>query len=476
MREPLPSDVEPSTAAPDAHVEAVRNEHRSELAEALAALPAQQREAVLLRDVRGFSYEEVAASLAVSTSAVESLLFRARSRLRSQLRTAYAAISGAGWIGPLRELLGTGGLAGAPVAAKAVAVGALGAAVAGGVVAPTVLEHRGPASPPPAHTVDRPDSTSPRPNPAGERPARRVLAGHAAAADGRGRLRGVRAGRPPAEEGERRPRGRRRRTPSAESQSGGDGCRERAAGRRHAGLPARQRGLGSARAVPGGANRGGARQVVVLVGAPGTDGDRRRARRAAVGPLRSRRRFRRSVGTASGQPSVQSDSSGSGDPAAVTARTAERRPARIAARRTNPCCGVAVSADLTQNATSRSGRGRLTPIGDLVDGRSPVPTPTPSRRCRARRRGGGDPGALRALRAPDLRLLLPPARLARGGRGRRPEHVPERVPGAPAGDRARGGVGVAVQDRRRTCASRAGGRRGGAGAWSRRPTSSSSRS
>ena len=152
MREPLPSDAEPTTAAPDAHVEAVRNEHRSELADALAALPAQQREAVLLRDVRGFSYEEVAASLAVSTSAVESLLFRARSRLRAQLRTAYAAISGAGWIGPLRELLGTGGLAGAPVAAKAVAVGALGAVVAGGVVAPTVLEHRGPASPPPAPT------------------------------------------------------------------------------------------------------------------------------------------------------------------------------------------------------------------------------------------------------------------------------------------------------------------------------------
>jgi len=149
MREPLPSDAEPSESSPDAHVEAVRNEHRSELAEALAALPAQQREAVLLRDVRGFSYEEVAASLAVSTSAVESLLFRARSRLRSQLRTAYAAISGAGWLGPLRDLLGTGGLAGAPVAAKAVAVGALGAAVAGGVVAPTVLEHRPHTSPPP---------------------------------------------------------------------------------------------------------------------------------------------------------------------------------------------------------------------------------------------------------------------------------------------------------------------------------------
>ncbi|HKI93537.1 MAG TPA: RNA polymerase sigma factor, partial [Gaiellaceae bacterium] len=150
MREPLPSDVEPSEVSPDVHVEAVRNEHRSELAEALATLPAQQREAVLLRDVRGFSYEEVAASLAVSTSAVESLLFRARSRLRSQLRTAYAAFSGAGWLGPLRELLGSGGLAGAPVAAKAVAVGALGAAaVAGGVVAPTMLQHRPHSSPPP---------------------------------------------------------------------------------------------------------------------------------------------------------------------------------------------------------------------------------------------------------------------------------------------------------------------------------------
>jgi RNA polymerase sigma-70 factor, ECF subfamily len=49
-------------------------------------LPAQQRAAVLLARVEGFSYEEVASSLACSVSAVKSLIHRATVSLRDGLR------------------------------------------------------------------------------------------------------------------------------------------------------------------------------------------------------------------------------------------------------------------------------------------------------------------------------------------------------------------------------------------------------
>jgi hypothetical protein len=48
------------------------------LSAALEALPERQRHALLLRDWRGLSYNEIAAELDVSYAAVETLLFRAR--------------------------------------------------------------------------------------------------------------------------------------------------------------------------------------------------------------------------------------------------------------------------------------------------------------------------------------------------------------------------------------------------------------
>ena len=56
-----------------------------ELRSILGALPRQQREAVVLRDLYGLSYGEVAEALGVSDSAVESLLFRARNRIQEKL-------------------------------------------------------------------------------------------------------------------------------------------------------------------------------------------------------------------------------------------------------------------------------------------------------------------------------------------------------------------------------------------------------
>ena len=57
-----------------------------ELRDALAELPERQREALLLREVRGLSYDEVATAMDVSPPAVETLIFRARKRLVDRIR------------------------------------------------------------------------------------------------------------------------------------------------------------------------------------------------------------------------------------------------------------------------------------------------------------------------------------------------------------------------------------------------------
>jgi hypothetical protein len=58
---------------------------------ALAELPPQQREAIVLREFYGLSYEEVRAALGLTEGAVDSLLFRARQRLQTELRPARVA-------------------------------------------------------------------------------------------------------------------------------------------------------------------------------------------------------------------------------------------------------------------------------------------------------------------------------------------------------------------------------------------------
>lgn len=61
-----------------------RELHRS-IDRAIAALPEQQRMAVILRTFEGLDYEEIAQSLDTSVSSVKSLLFRARATLREAL-------------------------------------------------------------------------------------------------------------------------------------------------------------------------------------------------------------------------------------------------------------------------------------------------------------------------------------------------------------------------------------------------------
>jgi RNA polymerase sigma-70 factor (ECF subfamily) len=58
---------------------------RNAVLRALAALPETLREVVVLRDVQGFAYDEIASVLGIPLGTVESRIFRARQRLRPLL-------------------------------------------------------------------------------------------------------------------------------------------------------------------------------------------------------------------------------------------------------------------------------------------------------------------------------------------------------------------------------------------------------
>ncbi|GAB4977851.1 hypothetical protein MAHJHV60_33640 [Mycobacterium avium subsp. hominissuis] len=59
------------------------------LREALDALPARQRQLVILRDLVGISAEEAAELLELSAEAQRALLYRARGNLRNELEKRY---------------------------------------------------------------------------------------------------------------------------------------------------------------------------------------------------------------------------------------------------------------------------------------------------------------------------------------------------------------------------------------------------
>ncbi|HVD10679.1 MAG TPA: RNA polymerase sigma factor, partial [Gaiellaceae bacterium] len=69
---------EPGELADLAPARAEAGDGVGELSSALAGLPENQRKALLLREWRGLSYDEIASELTVSHGAVEMLLFRAR--------------------------------------------------------------------------------------------------------------------------------------------------------------------------------------------------------------------------------------------------------------------------------------------------------------------------------------------------------------------------------------------------------------
>jgi RNA polymerase sigma factor (sigma-70 family) len=140
----------------------------ADLAAALRTLPQRQRQALLRRELQGYSYDEISAELGVSRASVAALLHRARSAVAERLRQARG---GVGALVPVPTFLrswfenGAAGIA-TGTAAAAIVVSQLAGAL--------------PASP----------STTPRPPLGGVAPAGE--AGHGASAS-RARARATRA-------------------------------------------------------------------------------------------------------------------------------------------------------------------------------------------------------------------------------------------------------------------------------------------
>jgi RNA polymerase sigma-70 factor, ECF subfamily len=80
-----PREVELDDRIPHAEPHDDNGPSVGELLTALSKIPPQQRQAIVLREFEGRSYVEIAEILGVTTSALETLLFRARRSLADEL-------------------------------------------------------------------------------------------------------------------------------------------------------------------------------------------------------------------------------------------------------------------------------------------------------------------------------------------------------------------------------------------------------
>jgi RNA polymerase sigma factor (sigma-70 family) len=139
---PVPNGDLPDSATPDASVQVLRAGELASMWDEVAHMPPAQREAFLLREIRGLSYGQLAAELSLSPPSVRSLLMRARLRLRHRLRDVAAGLGGAQWVQTLLRLFGGGdGPSLAPSATKAAAVGIGALALVGGGGVARVTAH-----------------------------------------------------------------------------------------------------------------------------------------------------------------------------------------------------------------------------------------------------------------------------------------------------------------------------------------------
>ena len=92
----LPLEAAPESATPGPEQEAEQWERVGAVRSAVAALPPGQRGAVVLRDLEGLSYEQVASALDCSVSSVKSVLFRGRQSLAMTLATHRRGDEGSG--------------------------------------------------------------------------------------------------------------------------------------------------------------------------------------------------------------------------------------------------------------------------------------------------------------------------------------------------------------------------------------------
>jgi len=130
----LPEGLE-DRAQEDPAATVVRRAELAETWETIAGLPASQREALLLREVRGLGYDELADDLRLSRASVRSLLNRARTTLRMQVERGAAVFTGAQWVNVLPRLFDSASTSPVlPSATRAAAVGLGALAIAGGAV------------------------------------------------------------------------------------------------------------------------------------------------------------------------------------------------------------------------------------------------------------------------------------------------------------------------------------------------------
>ena len=130
---PVPTGDVPDGSTPDASAQVLRAGELATVWEEVGQMPRAQREAFLLREIRGLSYGQLAAELSLSTPSVRSLLLRARARLRHRLRDVAAGLGGAPWVQSLVRLVAGGdGASPVPAATKAAAVGLGALAIVGG--------------------------------------------------------------------------------------------------------------------------------------------------------------------------------------------------------------------------------------------------------------------------------------------------------------------------------------------------------
>ena len=80
MAENQPAD------GPDPEQSALAGDRRRQVAAALAALPAEMREILVLREIEDLPYKQIAAVLDLPIGTVMSRLARARERLAAELR------------------------------------------------------------------------------------------------------------------------------------------------------------------------------------------------------------------------------------------------------------------------------------------------------------------------------------------------------------------------------------------------------
>jgi RNA polymerase sigma factor (sigma-70 family) len=135
-----------------------------EIAAAIRRLPPNQRAVILLREIQGLSYGEIATELDLSLAAVETLIFRARGNLAGELELSDHTPSTRQRLA--RRLRGLLPLPGLGKLSLGFSVGRVGmAAVAGGVAIMTVPIGDVAADPPQAPAVQRSPSFAERTGP-----------------------------------------------------------------------------------------------------------------------------------------------------------------------------------------------------------------------------------------------------------------------------------------------------------------------